>query len=112
MTGAGALDRRIVIERLTEGSQNGFGEPSATWSTFVTLWAQRRDVSDSEKVAAGQRDTARISRFTIRSSSDAKSISSLDRISCDEALWNILGVKETAEGRNRFIELTAVRDSD
>lgn len=110
--GAGDLDRRIDIERVTEGSQNGFGEPSQTWSTLTTVAAQRMDVLDSEKIAAGQRDSALMSRFVIRSSSTARTVTPLDRLNHDGETWNITGVKETQQGRNRFIEITAVRDSD
>lgn len=107
MPGAGALDRRITIERLNS-APNGFNEPVGTWSCFTTIWAQRKDVSDGEKLAAGQVGSYRMSRFVIRSSSVAKAITPLDRIAHDGKVWNILGIKETDEGRNRFIELTAV----
>ena len=110
--GAGDLDRRIVIERLTEGAQNGFGEPSETWATFITVAASRQDVSDAERINAGQRDSALMSRFVIRSSTAAKTVTTRDRLNYQSKPWNIHGVKETAEGRNRFIEITAARDSD
>lgn len=110
--GASSLDRRIAVERATEGAANGFGEPSVTWSEIATLWAAREDVSDAEKVAAGQRDTARLSRFVVRSSADTRAITSADRLVHDGATWEIKGVKETRDGRQRFLEITAVTDSD
>ena len=110
--GAGDLDRRIIIERLTEGAQNGFGEPAATCATYITVASSRHDVSDSEKASAGQRDSALLSRFVIRSSAAAKTVTTLDRINYQSKIWNIQSVKETSEGRNRFIEITASRDSD
>lgn len=112
MTAIGELDRRITIQRVTEGDQNEFGEPGETWASLTTVWAKRSDVSDAERVAAGQRGSALMSRFVIRSSTTTKTITSKDRLSYDGDTWNIHGVKETAEGRNRFIEITAVRDSD
>lgn len=108
----GSMDRRITIERLNEGAQNGFGEPAQTWETLTSVWAARSDVRDSEKIAAGQRDSALMSRFVVRSSATTRTLSSADRINHESAIWNIHGVKETAEGRKRFIEITAVRDSD
>ena len=108
---AGDLDRRIVIERLTEGAQNGFGEPAETWATLTTVWASRSDIKDAEKVSAGQRDTALMSRFVVRSSAATRSLTSIDRINY-QGIWNIHGVKETGQGRKRFIEITAARDSD
>jgi SPP1 family predicted phage head-tail adaptor len=112
MKDAGELDRRIAIERLTEGAQNGFGEPDETWAMLTTVWAGRKDVSDGEKVQAGQRSSALMSRFVIRSSSITKTVNTKDRIQTDARLWNILGAKETQEGRARFIEITAVSESD
>lgn len=108
----GKLDRRITIERLTEGAQDGFGQPAEAWGSIGTRWASRRDVLDTEKVSAGQRDTARMTRFVIRSDSVTRTITAADRLNYEGTFWNIQGVKETPEGRNRFIELTAVRDSD
>lgn len=109
---AGSLDRRITIQRLTEGAQNGFGEPAETWADLTTVWASREDVRDSEKVAAGQRDTALMSRFVVRSSSVTRTVTAIDQLSYDGGVWNIQGVKETKDGRKRFIEITATRDSD
>lgn len=112
MPGAGRLDRRITIDRLTEGLQNGYGEAAETWATLATVWAMRADVSDGEKVTTGQRSSALLTRFTIRSSETTRTINTSDRISYESATWNILGVKQTADGRDRFIEITAVRESD
>lgn len=112
MKGAGKLDRRVTIERVVDGQLNGFGEPGETWSNYVTVWASRQDVSDGEKAGAGQRDSALVSRFVIRSNSQTKTITTVDRLVYDGFTWNILGAKETAHGRNRYIELTASRDSD
>jgi SPP1 family predicted phage head-tail adaptor len=112
MRGAGSLDRRITIQRATEGAQDGFGHPAMTWVSLTTVWASRADVSDGERVAAGQRDTSLMSRFVIRSSAIARTVTAIDRISYDGAIWQIKGVKETGAGRLRFIEITAVKDSD
>lgn len=112
MPAIGELDRRITVQRLTQGVQNEFGEPVETWADYATVWAKRSDVSDAEKVTAGQREAALMSRFVIRSSTNAKTITAADRISYDGKLWNIHGVKETSEGRNRFLEITAAAESD
>ncbi len=111
MPGAGSLDRRIVIERFTS-VPNDLNEPVETWATFITVWASRSDVSDGENVAAGQVGSSLRSRFVIRSSAAAKTVTPVDRISYGGGVWNIHGVKETKDGRNRFIEITAVRDTD
>lgn len=107
----GALDRRITIERATE-AENDFGELIETFATYVTLWASRSDVSDAEKLANSELGSALVSRFVVRSNSSSRTITTQDRISYDGATWNIHGVKETAMGRKRYIEITAARNSD
>src|SRR5687767_11981290 len=105
------LDRRITIQRATV-VYNEFNEPVETWADLATLWARRRDVSDGEKFAAGQVGATLMSRFVVRSTTTTRGIKATDRISYDGGLWNIHGLKEADEGRNRFIEITAIRDLD
>jgi head-tail adaptor len=114
MPGAGKLDRRITIERFTY-TVNDFNERVGDFEPFVTVWAQRRDTSDvvkTEVLGAGQLGSFLLSHFIVRSSTQAKTITPADRIAYDGETWNIKGVKEAAAGRNRFIEITAVRDLD
>ncbi|WP_173995043.1 phage head closure protein [Agrobacterium tumefaciens] len=111
MTTAQDLDRSITIERFTETS-NEFNEPVETWTLLVKVRAKRRDASDGEKVAAGQAGATLMSRFVIRSSVAVRAIAPTDRIAHDDKLWNIIGVKQADEGRNRFIEITAITSLD
>lgn len=108
---AGHLDRRITIERFTT-TQNELNEDVQAWVTYITVSAQRKDASDitkTEILEAGQVGAFLLSHFVIRSSARTKTVSPIDRINYDGHLWSIKGTKETAEGRNRFIEITAVR---
>ena len=110
--GAGKLDRRIVIERATQ-AQDAAGQPIDTWSTFVTIWASRMDMSDGERFQSNQELNTRVTRFKVRHSSDTKTVTAMDRISYEGDIYDILGVKEASEGRKRFIEITAnVRNAD
>ncbi|WP_406871619.1 head-tail adaptor protein [Aminobacter sp. P9b] len=115
MPGAGKLDRRITIERATS-VPNELNEPVETWVQLVTVWAQRKDSSDMVKTellgGAEQVGAFLLSHFVVRSSSTTKTVSPVDRIAYDGHVWNIKGTKETAEGRNRFIEITAVRGNN
>jgi SPP1 family predicted phage head-tail adaptor len=94
---AGNLDRRIVIERSTS-TPNAFNEPVETWAPLLTVWAERKDVSDAEKMSAGQISSMLMSRFVIRSSAAAKGVKPSDRISYrifyENKPWNIFGIKE------------------
>lgn len=53
-----------------------------------------------------------MSRFTVRSSATTRDVKATDRLNYDGGIWNIQGLKEADEGRNRFIEITAIRDVD
>lgn len=111
MRGAGKLDRRIEFERFT-ATLNDFGEEVQSWSSYTIVWASRSDVLDSEKYSAGQVNATQMSRFVVRSSIKSRSINPTDRINYDGDFWDIHGVKETKEGRKRFLEFTAMRQSD
>ncbi len=111
MPGAGNLDRRVTIERATS-VPNDFNEPVETWAPLAIVWAQRKDSSDvvkTELLGAEQVGAFLMSRFVVRSSTLMRTVTPIDRLNYDGHLWNIKGVKETSEGRNRFIEITAVR---
>lgn len=108
---AGDLDRKITIQRATS-APNEFNEPVMTWADFKTVRAMRRDVSDGEKLAAGQIGSSLQSRFTVRSSTETRTVTPSDRLVHEGENWNIHGVKEANEGRFRFIELTCAKDND
>lgn len=122
MAGAGALDRRITIRRATT-TTNAFNEAVPAFADFCELWAARRDISgvrtraarnlsDGEKLAAGQVGAVLSARFLVRSSNETRTVTALDRIVHDGATWKITGAKEADLGRGRYIEISAVKDSD
>lgn len=112
MNGAGDLDRRIVIERNTPGADDAFGESAESWAAFITYSAKREDVRDSEKAAARQVSGSLMSRFTIRSSTDSRTVNTKDRINYDGKIWQIHGVKEAKGRRHGFLEITASTEID
>jgi len=118
-TVSGRLDRSITIQQSTAGV-DPFNAEILTWADFVTLSAERVDLSDKErfgvaleKSKAAQVGSYAISRFRVRSSSLTRTITARDRLTHDGSTWNILGdPSETLEGRKRFIWITAARDTD
>jgi SPP1 family predicted phage head-tail adaptor len=114
MTATGDLDRRITLQRATKAS-NEFNEPVDSWTDVATVWAKRRDFSDSQRIeflAAGQVGAFAVARFTVRSTSVTREVTPVDRLMHEGAVWQINGIKEVAEGRRRFLEITASRDAD
>jgi SPP1 family predicted phage head-tail adaptor len=112
MVRAGDLDRRITLQRLSESGSNAFNEPVEVWTDLATIWARRADISDSERMAAGQVGAALTSRFVVRSSSITRTMTPADRIFYAGSVWNIFGIKETRAGRNQYLEITAAREAD
>lgn len=114
MPATGKLDRRVTVQRFTT-VKNEFNEDVQTWVDLEpTLWARKEDASDvvrTEILSGGQVGSFLLSHFTIRSSTMARTITPVDRL-VYRGTWSIKAVKETSEGRNRFIEITAVIDSD
>lgn len=114
MPGSGKLNRRVTIERATR-TRNEFNEDIDAWLPVMSVWAQRKDTSDlvkTEILAAEQVGSFQLVHFVIRSSSDARTVSPLDRISHDGRIWEIRGTKETSDGRARFIEITAATQNN
>ena len=110
---ANELDRQIRFEReVTTGAVDGLDEAVKTWTTITTVWAKRSDVSDMENVRAGKIGSAIRTRFKIRSTEKSRSITPVDRIIHENRIWNIHGIKETQDGRRRFLEVTAVTNTD
>lgn len=98
---AGELDRKIVIERVTE-TQNAIGEPVASWATFATVWAAVKPVRGREYFAAQGMQAEADSVFRIRW---LDGVTPKMRISYDGAVYDIQHVAEL--GRRAGLELYA-----
>lgn len=100
---AGALDRRITIQRGTI-TNTSLGVTTA-WADIGTFWASRKDVSDAERAAAGSVQGTVVSRFVVRWSADTAGIKPADRLVEGGLTFEVRGIKEV--GRRRYIEITA-----
>jgi SPP1 family predicted phage head-tail adaptor len=106
---AGKLDQRITIERHTT-TQNEYGEEIESWVTYTTVWASKQDVSDRERIAASEVSAEITTRFVVRYSTKAASITPKDRIVFNDVNYNIFGVKEIS--RRKGLEITAAARVD
>ena len=111
MRGAGSLDRRITIERYAR-TQDAFGGDVLAWSVLTEVYASRADISDAERLSAGQLNATQSARFIVRSSVITRSVDAKDRLVVGDDVWDVHGIKETKEGRMRFLEITATRQAD
>lgn len=113
MTRSGTRTRVITLscdgEKIGTNAMNEpvYGPPI----TFARL-AGRSDVSDSERFAAGQVGAFRSTRFIVLSDPDTRKITPAYRLTHEELEYNIVGVKETLDGRHQAIEITATCEAD
>lgn len=99
----GKLDRQITLEFKTSG-QSGSGEPTESWGSAVTAWAQVRPLSGREYYAAlGAQIVAEETLvFGIRYRSDVRPGTA--RVVYEGRTYNIRRVAEV--GRRDGLEIT------
>lgn len=100
MPGAGALDRRITIEMVTDPDVP-VGEE--TWTERATVWAGKGEIRGRERFTAQQDLATRTAIWTIRYRAD---VTETDRIVDDQGVtWGITGLAE--RGRREWLEISA-----
>jgi len=105
-----SFDRKIMLQRFTYTTDEGSGEQVKTWGTLGPvdgIWASRRDVSDGERMASSEIAAEITTRFTIRYDSAWSDLSPLDRLIHEGRTYDIVGAKESTQGRRQFIEISA-----
>ena len=108
MTGnmpAGKRDRRITIQRATITQDPGSGENVETWGTLATVWAEKADVSDRERLAAGEVQAELTTRFRILYSDTVADVGPTDRVMYAGRTYNIEAVREI--GFREGLEISA-----
>ena len=105
---AGQLDRRVQMLRASlvdDGLQS-----VEVWANHgLPIWANRKDVSDAERAAAGWAEATVVSRFTLRSSEFTRGLTAKDRLTCGGLTFDIQGIREI--GRSA-LEITAIARAD
>lgn len=108
---AGALDRRVTILDHRADLSDGYGNPVVDYVNVGTVAAQRTDVSDAERLAAGRLAGAIVARFVVRSCDLTRAIVPADRLAHEGREWNITGIKEARFDRRQFLEITATTEA-
>lgn len=104
------FDWRVQFLRATE-VDDGFSSVEQFVPYGDPVWAEKRDVSDSERIRSAEVAAQISSRFTVQWSGPTSTITAKDRILCDGLEFNIVGVRETG-GRRRFLEISANARAD
>lgn len=96
---AGALDQRIVIERLVEGYDE-LGQPINDWLPIVTTWAAVEPLVGREFIAA----QAAVSEITARVRLRYRpGITAADRIVHDGTTYGITSVADVHSSRRELV---------
>lgn len=100
MIGAGAFDRRITIQRVTESRDPATNAVVEAWATHLAdVPASVKQSPGREFLEANQITSERRAVFTIRYAE----ITVKDRVRSDARVYNISDIREI--GRRRFLEL-------
>lgn len=103
---AGDLDRLVTLLRPTS-VDDGFASAPGSAVTLGKRWASKADVSDRERMAAGQQGTAITTRFQMYWDSLTSTLVPADQISLDGAIYTIIATKEL--DRRGGVEVSASR---
>ncbi len=104
------LDHRITIQQNTP-TVDDYGGESDAWSDFITVSAERRDVSAREGYRAQEVGAEISARYKVRYSPDMATVTPKDRLVLENGpTYNITGIRETQ--RNKWIEIDCVVRSD
>lgn len=96
---AGALDQRVVIERLVEGYDE-LGQPINDWLPIVTTWASVSPLTGREYLAAA----ALVSEVTARIRMRYRpGITSRDRIVHEGTTYNIVSLADMHSSRRELV---------
>lgn len=95
------LDRQVVIQTFSE-ERDAAGQPVKTWSTFATVWAEKRDMRGSERFDAQQIVDDEVATFVIRW---LAGVTAEMRVVADGRTYEIVGAPAEI-GRREGLEIT------
>lgn len=101
----GELDKRITIMR-AEAIDDGIASVGGPHAEVGKRWAKKTDISDGERMRAGEHASEVTTRFLVLSDSLTRTITGADRIVHAGRTYFVTGVKETGD-REDGIEITA-----
>ena len=100
----------VTLETMTEGAADSFGEPTRTYTTLGTAWAQIVPLRPNERLLASQIDAQITHRIEIGWASEFAALSPKDRVTYDGRTFDIVGVVDPQDN-NRELHLTVLERS-
>lgn len=105
------MDRIIEVVRQEEtGRDPDYNTPITTEVLIARSWAEKQDVSDSERIRAAQVGATITTRFRVYYSSTLEGLDPTYQIRFGNRLYDVSGVKEI--GRREGLEITATARAD
>jgi SPP1 family predicted phage head-tail adaptor len=95
VTAIGMLDRRVVIEA-PPTAQDAAGQPSGSWTTVATVWANIRYLSGVEAIKAGATTSQAKASIRIRRRTD---VTAAMRVTLGSTVFQVLAVLQDEAGK-------------
>jgi head-tail adaptor len=92
MVKAGQYRERAVIQRLTEGAVDDYGNVYSGWSTIATRWADMRERTGKEMIQGGELSNVGQATMRVRADSTTETVTAADRIVIRGYTWAIKDV--------------------
>lgn len=108
MTGAGELNRRLVVRKRVSVGEDDHGATQYDYAPQEpSLACRRRDLSSAERMRADGLGSALAARFRVRDCTETRAIDANDQVEVDGVIWDLMGPPmQVAEPGPRFLELT------
>lgn len=110
MIDPGRRDRRITFERREQTRRTSKGEPVFDYVEFAQAWANKKDISDRERMLAQQLSASVSTRFVTLWNALLDQVDPTFRIRFGGRIYEITGVKEV--GTRDGIEFTTSAQAD
>lgn len=105
---SGDLDSRLTLLQRVDGPELPSGETPSRWAPLATVWAQKLEVRDSEKVNALAVGSVVSMRLRVRWSTTTSRLTVGDRVRLADADYALTGPPKEI-GRREGLELTVAR---
>lgn len=105
------LDRRVQFLAKALVS-DGFGSAEVWTNSGVLQPANKQDISDGERWRAGEVQAHVTTRFVVRWSAFTATVTPAWRLVCEGVEYDIFGLKDYTEARNKWLEITAAARND
>lgn len=104
---AGPSRKRVRFEVENRVSDGGGGN-SVTWDEHVTVWGKFKPERGGEKFEGGRNEASLMGILKIRSSTEARLITTAMRVKIDGVAYQIRSIPNPDQ-RNRFLEMLVER---